>query len=342
MLLGLIHQMGINPKRVSSTKGGEYKSPCPSCGGEDRFTIQPAQDYYICRQCNCSGDSIQFCRDFLNLSFHEALEKIGAQDTRPCSIPKVGSSPITLRQASTCWKEKATVFMEAAHQRLIADSAYLGKIFKERGLKEETIRTHRLGFNPTNRFFNRSEWGLEETQESRKICLPMGLVIPAFDFLVSNEAPIHKIKIRRSDWKEGDKYSKYQEVTGGSNVLPFYGLRMNQTALMLESELDAMVCIQEIGDTCSCIALGGVSKEPDINTAEWLRTRKLILYSLDCDEAGRKRYDFWRAKFPNLRAWPADSNKSPADSFVKDGINLKEWFLAGVSYWLQSMSAAKD
>jgi hypothetical protein len=45
MLLGLVHQMGINPKRVSSTKGGEYKSPCPSCGGKDRFTIQPARDY---------------------------------------------------------------------------------------------------------------------------------------------------------------------------------------------------------------------------------------------------------------------------------------------------------
>jgi len=98
----------------------------------------------------------------------------------------------------------------------------------------------------------------------------------------------------------------------------------------------------DLGDFCSCVALGGVSKEPDIATDEWLRTRKLILYSLDCDEVGRKRYDFWRAKFPNLRAWPADSNKSPADSFVKDGLNLKEWFLAGISYWLQSMSAMKE
>lgn len=77
-------------------------------------------------------------------------------------------------------------------------------------------------------------------------------------------------------------------------------------------------------------------------TAAWLKTRKLILYSLDCDETGRKRYDYWRSNFPNLQAWQPDSNKSPADSFLKDGINLKEWYLAGVSYWLQSMSATKD
>jgi DNA primase len=342
IMLELAMQVGLNPKKVSSTKGGEYHSSCPGCGGKDRFRIQTAIGRYVCRQCECKGDAIQFCRDFLQMSFHEACQRVGGGNVEFPHISRPVWHPPAVRPLCASWIEKAGEFVETSHQRLLIDSMQMKKMQEERGLKEETIRTYRVGWNPVNQFPRLSEWGLEETKKSQKMCLPKGIVIPSFDFLANEARTPNKIKIRRADWYEGDKYQKYHEVSGGSRAFSFYGLRTNQTALIVEAELDAMLLVQGIGDFCTCIALGGASKEPDMATAEWLKARKLILYSLDCDETGRKRYDYWRSNFPNLRAWPADSNKSPADSFVKDGINLKEWFFAGISYWLQSMPDAKD
>lgn len=338
IMLELAMQVGLNPKKVSSAKGGEYHSSCPGCGGKDRFRVQPAINRYACRQCECKGDAIQFCRDFLQMSFQEACERVNGENAEFLPALRSVSLYPSVRPLRTLWIKKADEFVELSNQRLLIDPMQLKRMYKERGLKEETIRIYRLGWNPVNQFSRLSEWGLEETEKSQKMCLPKGIVIPSLDF---SSNTLNKIKIRRSDWQEGDRY-KYHEVSGGSNLFPFYGLKTNQIALVVESELDAMLLVQEIGDFCSCIALGGASKEPDIVTAEWLKARKLILYSLDCDETGRKRYDYWRSHFPNLRAWPADSNKSPADSFIKDGVNLKKWYLAGVSYWLQSMVAAKD
>ena len=38
-LLDLVQADGLAPKKVASTNGGEYHSPCPGCGGKDRFII---------------------------------------------------------------------------------------------------------------------------------------------------------------------------------------------------------------------------------------------------------------------------------------------------------------
>jgi len=83
MLVDEFRTHGLDPKRVSSMHGGEYASACPRCGGEDRFRIWPSRQadkcegVYWCRQCDCHGDAIQFCRDFLDMTYKEALEYVG-------------------------------------------------------------------------------------------------------------------------------------------------------------------------------------------------------------------------------------------------------------------------
>jgi len=78
-LLEFCKQVGLEPKRVASTHGGEYKSPCPECFGTDRFTVWPNRQYkscvggYFCRHCNKGGDSIQFCRVFLGMTWDQAV-----------------------------------------------------------------------------------------------------------------------------------------------------------------------------------------------------------------------------------------------------------------------------
>lgn len=76
-LLKLIDELNIPAKRVVSTNGGEYHSPCPACGGRDRFIIWEAKGRYFCRQCEMKGDVIQFCRDFMSMSYRSACEKVG-------------------------------------------------------------------------------------------------------------------------------------------------------------------------------------------------------------------------------------------------------------------------
>ena len=76
MLIELIQSAGINAKKTSSTKGGEFHSACPDCGGRDRFTIWPEIGRYWCRQCKKSGNAIQFCRDFMGMSFQEACLRV--------------------------------------------------------------------------------------------------------------------------------------------------------------------------------------------------------------------------------------------------------------------------
>jgi len=40
-LIATIQKYGGRVQKVASTEGGEWKGPCPKCGGTDRFTVQP-------------------------------------------------------------------------------------------------------------------------------------------------------------------------------------------------------------------------------------------------------------------------------------------------------------
>lgn len=325
MLLELAENIGLYPKKVSSTRGGEFHSACPSCGGHDRFIIWPYTGKYWCRRCEIAGDEIQFCRDFLGMTFKEAIDQIsepGSNRGLFLDPPRIETSYVVSRS----WQEKAEEFSESSHRRLLIDREAIFFLKSKYGLTVDTIYRYRIGWNPEKRFQYRSEWGLDEPE--KKLCLPRG---PVISDMVSGK--IFKLKIRDLDWTEEDPYGKYKQIPGGSNRTSIFGFRTNQVALVVESEFDAMLLVQEIGEFCTCLALGGATKKPDLEAFEWLQKRTRVLYSLDCDEAGREQYDYWRSSFLNLRAWPAETRKSPADSFILDGVNLKKWFETGVRYW---------
>ena len=81
----------------------------------------------------------------------------------------------------------------------------------------------------------------------------------------------------------------------------------------MESELDAILCMQEASDLVWTVAVGGASKPVDEEADGLFHGSSLILFSLDQDSAGRQRYGLWRERYPQLRAWPADRAKSPGD-----------------------------
>jgi hypothetical protein len=194
----------------------------------------------------------------------------------------------------------------------------------QRGLSLDSIKKNQLGWNPIQAFYRRADWGLEEKEDRQWVCLPAGIVIPLFE-----GKDIRKLKIRKSGWKEGDFYGKYYEVPGSSNMLPIFGNLSSEAAVIVEAEFDAMLVIQEAGDLCACVALGGAQKRPSHSLHQWLLNRKLILFALDFDEAGKGEYSYWQRHYPNHEPWPVPEEKSPGDYFSNGG-SLRKWILSGL------------
>lgn len=338
-LIELLKEIGINPTR----NGASYSSPCPNCGGKNRFIAWPSNRYW-CRQCRKGGDAIQFCRDFLGLTYAEACKKLNLEKkSYSLSIP---SKPSELKIAKTpplIWQEKALSFTNWAHLNLMNSPQHLSML-EDRMLSVETIRKYRLGLcinhkgTPSKDYFlPRSSWGLPEEFKTdgtiKKLWLPYGLVIPSFEPC----GQIVKLKIRRIEWHTKDKLPKYVEVTGSMQKPSLFGHDRHLCALLVESEFDAILIQQEACELCSSIALGGAGKRADAETHEFLRNVPLILYALDFDEAGSKQYRFWRDTYPNLRAWPVPITKSPGDAF-KNGVSILQWISDGISQYNPAVS----
>ena len=69
--LELLEQRGLKAVKISELHGGEYVSPCPKCGGFDRFHVWPALNpqgckggVWFCRECGNSGDANRFIHVF--------------------------------------------------------------------------------------------------------------------------------------------------------------------------------------------------------------------------------------------------------------------------------------
>lgn len=331
-ILDLAIEMGLVPKRTASTKGGEYHSSCPgsSCGGENRFCIWPKEGEngcYWCRRCERSGDAIQFCKEFMGMSFTEACKKIGRSSSSingtSLKFNREKFAPVLLRTPVDLWQQKALEFVLRSHENLCKDPSLIN-FDKNRGINLKAIQEFALGLNNEDTFQLRSDWGLPSNESGSKlICLPKGIVIPCF-----REGSIVRVKVRRSNWKEREQFPKYQIVSGGTTCPSIYG-SIDKPFILIEAELDAVLIQQIAGDLCTCIALGGVSNKPDSLIHEMLGKANKILFSLDFDDAGKKHFKFWKNTYSQLKAWPTPKGKSPGDAFLL-GVDLRKWIIAGL------------
>lgn len=318
---------GLEPKKVASTKGGEYHSPCPSCGGKDRFIIWDKLNRYWCRQCNHKGDEIQYCRDFHGLSYPEACQKCdivpkGKSDKR-ISPPQEKRdislfTPHVAKNPPDQWRRQAEVFIRYCHEQLKSSPLAL-ELFRRRGLSAESLERFHLGWNPSSLWLNSDHWGLES--EGKKLWIPKGLVIPTYGYF-SREPT--KLKVRRSDWLAKDKLPKYVEVSGSMQAPSVYGNPNDRPIIVVESELDAILLQQCAGDLCCSMALGGASKRPDADAHRLLVDATTIVFSLDVDSAGAIAYRWWKEVYPHIMLYPPPVGKSVGDAYVK-GIDLRQW-----------------
>jgi DNA primase len=345
-ILDLLREDGIEPKRTSSTNGGQYASECPLCGGKDRFCSWPEEGNggrWWCRGCERSGDLIQYLRDVRGLPFQDACRMVGREPQagphRPISCraekSQRGWEPKAIPNPPPEWSQKAEALVSWAEERLWEKDGEetVHWLIEGRGLSEDTVKGSRLGWVPQSYNREREAWGLSaETKEDGKpklLWIPRGLLIP---YVLGGN--VVKVKIRRPD---PDSDPRYYMLPGSCSKPMVFG-EGRAVVIVVESELDGFLVHQEAGDLVSTIALGSALIRPDKRAADLLNKADGILVSLDLDPAGaRQTWTWWMENFDRAIRW------SPLPGYGKDptemwraGINIREWIEAGIAEVLEN------
>jgi DNA primase len=327
---------------VATTNGGEHASPCPGCGGTDRFRSWPSQGKggrWWCRQCGRSGDLIEYLRDFRGMSFGGACAFLGQHHRATCKRLRPGTTknqnwmPMTTSPPPERWQDNALTFLEQAERRILSPSARDARTWlNRRGLNVETITQCRLGWNPKDVYYSREAWGLSKDAgkgDGSRIWLPAGLVIPCF-----RDGTIQKLSVRRSNPENLDGPPKwggrYVLASGSSGKVPMVLGEEKKFFVIVESDLDAILIHQEAWTIVSALSIGSAANKPDEQTSTLLDKADLILVALDADEAGIKSaWDWWPKYFPKATRWPVPIGKDPGEAH-QEGVDIKEWILAGL------------
>ncbi len=343
-ILEFLQSEGITTRAKNQS---EYSSPCPVCGGNDRFSIWPERNRWHCRGCNKAGDLIELVQSCKALSFPEACRFIGedhriskGEGTRSASNRAKREShkqhlawqPKSAEVASSGWLDKAKVLIDWSHEQLLRNSEQLAWLQIERGINLETVKRFKLGWNPKDLFRERKAWGLPEelsqkTGKPKKLFIPAGLVIPGR----GSAGSINLVKIRRPNPPEGQP--RYYFLPGGVVAPCFFGDNLNNV-IVVESELDAVLLAQESGGIISAISTGSATNRPDSKSFEILSRADHLIISLDNDDAGAKiGVNFWPDTFSNARSWfiPPKYGKDHTAAFLS-GFPLAGWLKGILSH----------
>jgi DNA primase len=333
-IIELIQADSFFTKSVGSTGGGEYAGPCPWCGGDDRFRCWPNQGEFgkfWCRQCSRSGDAIQYLKDYRRMTYLEACEYLGREPRLPplaggLSAPKPAWAPRGTTAPPEFWQDKASLLVNEAIYHLFAPvgNAALNFLIKKKGLTPETIRKFCLGWIPSDRWDAAPAWGLREILKDngkpKKVWLPKGVSIPLLQ-----GGQVVRVRIRRP---YGDP--RYFILRGSSTMAMLMG-DGKLVAVVVESELDAMLLYQEVGKLVNLVCIGNAQTRPDAGTADLLKQSRLILVALDADQAGAtESWRWWMNQYPQARRWPPIQGKDPGEMFAA-GVNIKAWIEAGLA-----------
>ncbi len=315
MILERLTNDGFSPKQKTAN---EYSCSCPRCGGEDRFLVWPEQNKFWCRQCESSGDEIQYLRDFHNMDFHDAAEVVGKK-TSPLkgsslnanlnSIIKKNSQKI---ESPSLWIKATEELISHAHQELLKHPTALDWLRGERGIKRRTAEKFHLGWLEKNIYPSKQRFGLKA--DGKDLLIPSGLVIPWKK---------DRIRIRRDD--PGD-YGRYYVVPGSKSDPFLIGQPNEVPGVIVESELDAILLSQEIKRNLFIIALGSAQAKPDEKLTELLNLCPAIIVALDNDEPGSKASKWWIKTFTHATRTltPRECGKDITEAFQGD-LDLNEW-----------------
>lgn len=324
-VIDYLRTKNIEPKLVTSN--GEHASPCPACGGRDRFRSWP--DRFFCRGCRQNGGDI--------IDLIMMVEGVNFKTARDISGKTIAlrqnyaSSParLTLKQIelpTITWQNAAADFVERSHQALLKNDLVLSWLKSERLIKLETVKRFKLGWNAATTYASRQVWGLPEQINTeigrpKAVWLPPGLVIPCHGIA----GQLTRLKIRQP--KDTPRYV----LIPGSSIAPAAFGSSIQAHIVVESELDAVLLWQEAGDLVTPVAVGGVAMRPDKTTVEAMAAGAVALLSFDSDDAGKEKKNLlpWKEALNNfcLHPIPPRYGKDHTEA-ARSGMNLRTWVWA--------------
>jgi len=333
-ILNLLAADGITPIHASR---GEWHSPCPECGGVDRFSCWPEKvnsngrfmgGRFVCRGCGIYGDAVAYLMKRRAMTFVQAVKQLGLDAGPMADQTGNRTRPEPPRAAPpTAWQEKGKSFMSYCAEQLKRNTRAMTWLQAERGLNPETIRAAGLGWNSRDLYQDRAEWGLppeisSRTGKAKRIWFPKGLIIP----LIDSVGNITRLRIRRSEPGDGDRYI----LASGSDGKRAMCLWTDQRAVaVFESELDGLLVKQEAGELIGVIGLGSAAIKPDSELHGRLMNSEKVLCCLDSDNPGSKAaWGHWR-NYPGFKRWPAIKGKDATEQW-RAGIPVREWIEAGL------------
>ena len=322
-----------SPSKATSK---QWSSPCPFCGGNDRFIILPYESAHngkempphaFCRQCNAWVTAEMLLQRKEGLSWHDAhaivegSKQIDEVDPGQQRYAGKAKKLTPAEKEGAPWQEwqwaargfarmcKAALWSEVGEKAL--------QWLRERGLSDESIDKHELGFCPQDLM---TDWGT-----GAKIKLYRGIVIPYL-----GEDQLWKIEFRRST---NIKDQRYRMVEGSSNTLYGYEcLAFRGKAVMVEGVFDAIIMEQALREAgIEGVAVVATGSTDGSKVSRWKMKLSLcdrVVIAMDSDEGGENAAQYWLKRLSDSYRW-TPSHGDVNDTWLKDKAGLVDACMAG-------------
>jgi len=277
--------------------GGTFKACCPFHQEKTpSFHVNAQKNFYHCFGCGASGNSINFLREYENLSFNEAVEELakiaGVDVPKDERNQQAYSSQKILLDALDYAGLRYRSALESHEKHSIAQG-YL----KKRGLSSEIVERYGVGFAPAERDFLSSK----APAETLKALIKTKTVSDKYERLFDLFQNRLMFPIRNARGKTiafggrtlGDDKAKYinspeSEVFHKSSEI--YGLyeanqanRKIERLLVVEGYMD-VVSLAQFGITYAVATLGTATNTESLT--QLLKRCQNLVFCFDGDNAG--------------------------------------------------------
>ena len=279
------------------------------------FCIRSGKRRWKCFGCGAEGDVLELVMRIRGIGVGEAMRFLsgdawGQATSRP--NPQTASRREPPRPSGLPLADAEKLVTTSEESLWTHDGSRALDYLRGRGLTDETIRQHRLGWSPGVRIPTRDG---DRTYEAQ------GIVIPWFD-----RERLNLIKVRQPPGRK----PKYAEAFRDRvRLFPSPDVvRVGMPLVVTEGEFDAILLGQELKSWAAVVTLGSASNRPDPLTMNTMLRSPVWLIATDGDEAGDRAGEGWPARSRRVR--PPEGFKDWTEAKLA-GVDLRGWWASILS-----------